>query len=53
MQIFTSLYFKITILCRLPLNAILFSENLISKSIQIIIAIALIFHELDERKNEK
>ncbi|RXI44867.1 chemotaxis protein [Malaciobacter mytili] len=58
MQIFKSLYFRMTIIhyigmILLPLNAILFSEDLFSKSIQIILAIALIFHELDERKNGK
>jgi len=37
----------------LPLNAFLFSSNILSQSIQIVIAMALIIHELDERKNGK
>ena len=35
----------------LPLNAIFFTSSIISQSIQVIIALALIIHELDERKN--
>jgi len=35
----------------LPINALFFTENIISQTIQIIISIALIIHELDERKN--
>jgi len=35
----------------LPLNAFLFSPNVISQTVQIVIAMALIIHELDERKN--
>lgn len=35
----------------LPINALLFTSNLISQSIQVIISLALIIHELDERKN--
>jgi methyl-accepting chemotaxis protein len=37
----------------LPINAFFFTTNTTSQTIQIIIAIALIFHELDERKNGK
>jgi methyl-accepting chemotaxis protein len=37
----------------LPINAFVFTTNSISQTIQVIIAIALIFHELDERKNGK
>jgi len=37
----------------LPINAFLFTQNTISQTIQIIIAVALVFHELDERKNGK
>jgi|TARA_R110002033_G_scaffold63018_1_gene113867 methyl-accepting chemotaxis protein len=37
----------------LPLNAFLYTTNNISQTIQIIIAIALIFHELDENRNGK
>jgi methyl-accepting chemotaxis protein len=37
----------------LPVNAIFFTQNSFSQTIQIIIAIALIFHELDEYKNGK
>ncbi|RXJ84564.1 methyl-accepting chemotaxis protein [Arcobacter sp. CECT 8985] len=53
-----SLYFRMTIIhyigiLILPFNALLFTENNTAKTIQIIIAIALIFHELDERKNGK
>ena len=51
-----SLYFRMTIIhligiVLLPLNAIFFTEGFISQTIQIIIALALIVHELDERKN--
>ena len=51
-----SLYFRMTIIhligiVLLPLNAIFFTEGFISQTIQIIIALALIIHELDERKN--
>ena len=53
-----SLYFRMTIvhyigIIILPLNAFLFSSNILSQSIQIVIAMALIIHELDERKNGK
>jgi methyl-accepting chemotaxis protein len=37
----------------LPLNAFLFTTTTISQIIQVIIALALIVHELDERKNGK
>jgi methyl-accepting chemotaxis protein len=37
----------------LPLNAFLFTTTIISQIIQVIIALALIIHELDERKNGK
>jgi methyl-accepting chemotaxis protein len=37
----------------LPLNAFLFTTTTISQIIQVIIALALIIHELDERKNGK
>jgi len=58
MQTLKSLYFRMTIvhyigMIVLPLNAILFTENKTAQAIQIIIAIALIFHEFDERKNGK
>ena len=51
-----SLYFRMTIvhligIILLPINALFFTENIISQTIQIIISIALIIHELDERKN--
>jgi len=51
-----SLYYRMTIvhyigIILLPLNAFLFTTNIISQSIQIIISLALIVHELDERKN--
>ena len=51
-----SLYLRMTIvhligIILLPINAIFFTENSISQLIQIIIALALIVHELDERKN--
>jgi len=51
-----SLYFRMTIvhyigIILLPINAILFTSNTISQSIQIIISLALVIHELDERKN--
>jgi len=53
-----SLYFRMTIIhyigmILLPINAFLFTQNTISQTIQIIIAVALVFHELDERKNGK
>jgi len=35
----------------LPLNAFLFSTTVISQTVQVVIAMALIIHELDERKN--
>ncbi|RXJ55248.1 methyl-accepting chemotaxis protein [Candidatus Marinarcus aquaticus] len=55
---FRSLYFRMTIvhyvgMILLPINAFLFSSNTISQTIQIIITLALIIHELDERKNGK
>ena len=51
-----SLYIRMTIvhyigIILLPMNAFLFTTNTISQSIQIIISLALIVHELDERKN--
>jgi len=51
-----SLYLRMTIvhiigIILLPINAIFFTENSISQIIQLIIALALILHELDERKN--
>ena len=51
-----SLYIRMTIvhyigIILLPLNAFLFTTNIISQSIQIIISLALVIHELDERKN--
>ena len=51
-----SLYLRMTIvhligIILLPINAILFTENSISQIIQIVIALSLIIHELDERKN--
>ena len=53
-----SLYFRMTIIhylgmLLLPINALFFTTNTTSQTIQIVIAIALIFHELDERKNGK
>ena len=53
-----SLYFRMTIIhyigiIILPLNAFLFTTTTISQIIQVIIALALIVHELDERKNGK
>ncbi|AXX92222.1 chemotaxis protein [Malaciobacter molluscorum LMG 25693] len=53
---FKSLYFRMTLIhligiILLPINAIFFTEEYLALIIQIIIAIALIFHELDERKN--
>jgi len=51
-----SLYLRMTIIhlagiIILPINALLFTEGFISQTIQILIALALIVHELDERKN--
>jgi len=51
-----SLYFRMTIvhcigIVLLPFNAIFFTSSIISQSIQVIIALVLIIHELDERKN--
>ena len=37
----------------LPINAFVFTENSIAQIIQIVISVALVFHELDERKNGK
>ena len=53
-----SLYFRMTIIhyigiIILPLNAFLFTTSDISQIVQIIISIALVIHELDERKNGK
>ncbi len=53
-----SLYFRMTIvhylgIIILPLNAFLFTTTTISQIVQIIIALALVIHELDERKNGK
>ena len=55
---FKSLYLRMTIIhyigiIILPLNAFLFTTSDISQIVQIIIALALIIHELDERKNGK
>jgi methyl-accepting chemotaxis protein len=55
---FKSLYLRMTIIhyigiIILPLNAFLFTTTTISQIIQIILALALIIHELDERKNGK
>lgn len=55
---FKSLYFRMTVIhytgmIILPLNAYFFTNDSISKIIQIVIAVALIFHELDENKNGK
>lgn len=51
-----SLYFRMTIIhfmgiFLLPLNVLLFTSDYISQIIQILLALALIVHELDERKN--
>lgn len=53
-----SLYFRMTIvhylgMIILPINALVFTQNSVAQTIQIIIAVALIFHELDEYKNGK
>ncbi|MFA7083100.1 MAG: methyl-accepting chemotaxis protein [Arcobacteraceae bacterium] len=53
-----SLYFRMTIvhylgMIILPLNAFLFTQNSMAQIVQIIIAVALVFHELDEYKNGK
>ena len=53
-----SLYLRMTIvhyigIIILPLNAFLFTSNSISQIVQVVIALALIVHELDERKNGK
>ncbi|RXK03616.1 chemotaxis protein [Arcobacter sp. CECT 8989] len=53
---YKSLYLRMTLIhltgiILLPINAIFFTEEYFSQVVQIIIAIALIFHELDERKN--
>ena len=58
MQALKSLYFRMSIIhylgmIILPLNAILFTQNQASQVVQIILAIFLVFHELDERKNGK
>ena len=55
---FKSLYLRMTIIhyigiIILPLNAFLFTTSDISQIVQIIISIALVIHELDERKNGK
>jgi methyl-accepting chemotaxis protein len=55
---FKSLYLRMTIIhyigiIILPLNAFLFTTSTISQIVQIILALALIIHELDERKNGK
>ena len=55
---FKSLYLRMTIIhyigiIILPLNAFLFTTSTISQTVQIILALALIIHELDERKNGK
>ncbi|NQY92963.1 MAG: hypothetical protein HRT43_02245 [Campylobacteraceae bacterium] len=53
-----SLYFRMTIvhyvgIILLPINAYFFTQDALSEIIQYIISFALIFHELDERKNGK
>ena len=53
-----SLYLRMTIvhyigIIILPLNAFLFTTSSISQIVQVVIALALIVHELDERKNGK
>ena len=53
-----SLYLRMTIvhyigIIILPLNAFLFTADRIAQIIQVVIALALIIHELDERKNGK
>ena len=53
-----SLYLRMTIvhyigIIILPLNAFLFTSNSIAQIVQVVIALALIIHELDERKNGK
>jgi len=53
-----SLYLRMTIvhyigIIILPLNAFLFTTDRIAQIIQVVIAFALIIHELDERKNGK
>jgi methyl-accepting chemotaxis protein len=53
-----SLYLRMTIvhyigIIILPLNAFLFTTTAISQIVQVVIALALIVHELDERKNGK
>jgi methyl-accepting chemotaxis protein len=53
-----SLYLRMTIvhyigIIILPLNAFLFTTTLISQIVQVVIALALVIHELDERKNGK
>jgi len=55
---FKSLYLRMTIvhylgIVILPLNAILLTTSTISQIVQIILALALIIHELDERRNGK
>ncbi len=58
MSNFKSLYFRMTIIhyvgmILLPINAFLFTTNPISQTVQILITLALVIHELDERKNGK
>ena len=53
-----SLYLRMTIvhyigIIILPLNAFLFTSNSIAQIVQVVIAFALIIHELEERKNGK
>ena len=53
-----SLYFRMTIvhyvgIILLPINAYFFTQDALSETIQYIISLALVFHELDERKNGK
>jgi methyl-accepting chemotaxis protein len=53
-----SLYLRMTIvhyigIIILPLNAFLFTTTLISQIVQVVISLALVIHELDERKNGK
>ena len=53
-----SLYFRMSVvhytgIILLPINAYFFTQNSISQIIQVVLIFALIFHELDERKNGK
>mgnify|MGYP000249055211 FL=1 len=53
-----SLYFRMTIvhylgIILLPINAYFFTQDTFSQVLQFVISFALVFHELDERKNGK